>query len=314
MVIRGALTLGDIALLGTYTTMLMRPMGVIGGTWASLQDPIAGLRRIHSVLDRLGERDDAPDRDAGSPAHVSDLEFRDVTLGYADAEPVLRNVSIALHAGAMVALAGPSGVGKSTLIYAIPHFLEPQSGAISINGTDLRELAPALVRRRIGFVFQQEALFSASIADNIRYGKPDATDGEIRQAAAMAGAAEFIAQLADGYATMLGRRGTRLSVGQKQRVAIARALVRQPDVLILDEPTAPLDPASESDLIATLRRLARDRIVLIVAHRAETLAACDRVYFISDSTISASGTHDELLASCPAYRSYLAITDSEIHG
>jgi ATP-binding cassette subfamily B protein len=156
-------------------------------------------------------------------------------------------------------------------------------------------------------------LFSATIEDNIRYGRLDATSEQVRAAATMAGAAEFIERLPDGYATMLGRRGTRLSVGQKQRIAIARALLASPSVLILDEPTAPLDSVSETTLIKMLRDLAHNRIVMIVAHRANTLAACDRVLFVHQGTLEASGSHAHLLESSSSYRAYLAATESEIH-
>jgi ATP-binding cassette subfamily B protein len=189
--------------------------------------------------------------------------------------------------------------------------MEPLGGKILIDGIDARGLSAAVLRERVGFVFQQEALFSATIADNIRYGSPRASMEEVRHAAALAGAAEFIGALPEGYATMLGRRGTRISVGQKQRIAIARALLRRPDLLILDEPMAPLDPSSEAALIATLREIARTRIVLIVAHRPNTLAACDHVFFLNGGTLAASGSHQELLGSS-AYRTYLAVTESEI--
>jgi ATP-binding cassette subfamily B protein len=278
-------------------------MGTIGSTWASIQGPVAGLRRVHSVLDNLGEPTGARLPENGAPKldhRIGTLEFRDVAIGYG-ATTVLSGVSMALKAGELVALAGPSGCGKTTLIYSIPRFLEPSSGAIEFDGTDSRSLAPDAIRERVGFVFQQESLFSISIDDNIRYGCPSRTEAQVREAADMAGAAAFIEDLPDRYATILGRR-----------IAIARALLRRPEIMVLDEPTAPLDPGSESDLIKTLRDLARDRIVIIVAHRTDTLAACDRILFVHNGTIAASGTHDNLLASCPPYRAYLAHTASEI--
>ena len=313
-VINGRLTLGDIVLLASYGAMLSNPMGVIGSTWASIQAPVAGLRRVHSVLDNLGEPTGASLAGNGTTkldARIGRLEFRDVAIGYG-ATTVLSDVSMALRAGELVALAGPSGCGKTTLIYSIPRFLEPSAGAIEFDGTDSRSVAPDAIRERVGFVFQQESLFSVSIDDNIRYGSAKASEAQVREAAQMAGAAGFIEQLPDGYATMLGRRGARLSVGQKQRIAIARALLRRPEIMVLDEPTAPLDPASESDLIKTLREVARDRIVIIVAHRADTLAACDRVLFVHGGTIAAAGTHKDLLTTCAPYRAYLAHTASEI--
>ncbi len=310
-VIAGQMTLGDVVLLASYGMMLGEPMANLGGTWASLQAPVAGLRRVESVLDAIPEERAAPTD--GALRAIEQIEFRDVSLAYPGTAPVLDRVSATLRPGELVALAGPSGVGKTTLIMSIPRFIDPIAGTIRVNGADARGIAPAALRARVGFVFQQESLFSTTIEENIRYGTPDASDATVLEAAARAGAAEFIERLPDGYATMLGRRGARLSVGQKQRIAIARALVRNPDVLILDEPTAPLDPASEGAVIDTLRALARDRIVIIVAHRPDTLAACDRVTFLGAGTIDAIGTHTELLASSAAYRAYLSVTQSEIH-
>ena len=265
-VIDQRITLGDVVLLMTYGGMLANPMGNLGATWVNLQTPIAGLRRVFSVLDRLDE-----DHTRGgdiNPGKITSIEFRKVSIAYDDTVPVVRDISLELRAGELTALAGPSGTGKTTIICSIPRFLEPCAGEILINGIDSRRISLDFLRRSIGFVFQQEALFSRSIADNIRYGVPDATDTDMREAARIAGAADFIEELPEKYDTMLGRRGARLSVGQKQRIAIARALLRKPEVLVLDEPTAPLDPGSEADLMHTLHDLARDRVVIIVAHRA----------------------------------------------
>ncbi len=311
-IIAGEMTLGDIALLAGYGALLARPMATLGGTWAAMQLPAAGLRRIHSVLDRL-EAGYNVDGCATGLERIGSVEFRNVSVGYTKTMPVLRAVSFRLDRGEMVALAGASGAGKTTLILALPRFLEPLSGSVLLNGADARSLEPGAIRSRVGYVFQQEALFSATIEDNIRYGRLDASAEDVWRAADMAGASEFIRALPDGYDTMLGRRGTRLSVGQKQRIAIARAVLAGPDALILDEPTAPLDITTEKNLIATLREIARTRIVLIVAHKPNTLAACDRVLFVHDGTLEASGTHQHLLATSAAYRAYLATTESEIH-
>lgn len=304
-VIDKRITLGDVVLLMSYGTMLARPMGEVGAVWANLQAPISGLRRVFSVLDRVDE-DQADDR-AADPGTIKRIELHNVSIAYDGASPVVRDVSFELHSGELAALAGPSGTGKTSIINSIPRFIEPCAGEIVVNGIDVRQISHQALRKRIGFVFQQEALFSRSIADNIRYGVPDATDAQMREAAGIAGAADFIEGLAEKYATMLGRRGARLSVGQKQRIAIARALIRNPDALVLDEPTAPLDPGSEADLMRTLRTIARDRIVLIVAHRAGTLAECDRILFASDGMILATGSDEELRRSCSAYRDYLSI-------
>ncbi len=309
-VIAKRITLGDVVLLLSYATMLGRPMGELGATWANLQVPISGLRRVFSVLDRLDE-DHARGGDI-DPGKITRIEFRNVSIAYDDAVPVVRDVSFELHTGELAAFAGPSGTGKTTIICSIPRFIEPCAGEILINGIDVRRVSLDVLRKGVGFVFQQEALFSRSIADNIRYGAPDATDAQMREAARIAGAADFIEALPEKYETMLGRRGARLSVGQKQRIAIARALIRKPDVLVLDEPTAPLDPGSEADLMRTLRDIARDHIVLIVAHRAGTLAACDRILFASDGSIFATGSNEELRRACAPYREYLSIAGSEI--
>jgi ABC-type multidrug transport system fused ATPase/permease subunit len=311
-VIAGSMTLGDIVLLGGYGALLAYPMTTLGNTWAAMQLPGAGLRRIHTVLDRL-EATRSAEIAATEVSSIDSLALCDVSVGYTRNTPVLGSISFQLKRGEMVALAGPSGAGKTTLILALPGFLPPLGGHIIVNGVDSNGLAAASLRTHIGFVFQQEALFAATIEDNIRYGRLDATSEQVRAAATMAGAAEFIERLPDGYATMLGRRGTRLSVGQKQRIAIARALLASPSVLILDEPTAPLDSVSETTLIKMLRDLAHTRIIMIVAHRASTLAACDRVLFVHEGTLEASGSHAHLLESSSSYRAYLAATDSEIH-
>ncbi|MBV8134854.1 MAG: ABC transporter ATP-binding protein [Deltaproteobacteria bacterium] len=311
-VIAGSMTLGDIVLLGGYGALLAYPMTTLGNTWAAMQLPAAGLRRIHTVLDRL-EASRSTEIAATEVGSLDSLALRNVSVGYTRNAPVLSSISFELKRGEMVALAGPSGTGKTTLILALPGFLPPLGGHIIVNGVDSNGLAVASLRSHVGFVFQQEALFSATIEDNIRYGKLDATSEQVRAAATMAGAAEFIERLPDGYATMLGRRGARLSVGQKQRIAIARALLASPSVLILDEPTAPLDSVSETALIKMLRDLAYTRIVMIVAHRASTLAACDRVLFVHEGSLEASGSHAQLLESSSSYRAYLAATESEIH-
>lgn len=309
-VIANRLTLGDVILIASYLSMLANPMATLGSTWVSLQAPVAGLRRIHSVLDKLSETaSNGSARDL--PGAIERLDLSALAIGYG-ATTVVHDVSMSIRAGEMVAIAGPSGCGKTTLIYSIPRFVEPSAGTIAFDGIDSRSISPEAIRRRVGFVFQQESLFSTSIADNIRYAVPGATNQQIHEAARIAGAAGFIEELPNGYGTRLGRRGARLSVGQKQRIAIARALLRRSDILILDEPTAPLDSNSESDLMTTLRGLARDRIVVLVAHRPETLGACDRVFFVHDGTVQASGPHAELLAACPAYRAYLARTEAEI--
>jgi ABC-type multidrug transport system fused ATPase/permease subunit len=306
-VIANRITLGDVALLVGYGLMLARPMMALGWVWTSLQSPIAGMRRIHSVLDLLSY-DSAPSSNRQLSGRIHEVEFEDVSVGYVPNVPVLEHVILHFIAGELAGIAGPSGAGKSTLVNCIAGLLKPSTGKILIDGVNILALSPEALRERIAMVFQEEALFSATIADNIGYGSPDAPAAAIRRAAEMAGAAEFIERMPQGYLTMLGRRGTRLSAGQKQRVAIARALLRDPDVLILDEPMGPLDPTAERSLLIMLRQLADTRIVIVVAHRAETLASCDRVHLMSEGRLCESGTHAELIRGCPAYGVYLAMT------
>jgi ATP-binding cassette subfamily B protein len=308
-VIANRITLGDVALIAGYGMILARPMIALGWVWTWLQAPIAGMRRIHSVLDYL-PYDLSPGDSGQLPQRIREIEFIDVSAGYVPQAPILERVRLHFVAGELAGIAGPSGAGKSTLVSCMPRFLAPSSGEILINGANLHALSPRALRKHIALVFQEEALFSATIADNIGYGSPEASASAIRRAAEMAGAAEFIERMPQGYLTMLGRRGTRLSAGQKQRVAIARALLCDPDVLILDEPMGPLDPASERSLMRVIREVARTRIVIIVAHRAETLASCDKVHLLSEGRVCASGTHAQLIRTCPPYQAYLSLNTS----
>ena len=305
-VIANRITLGDVALLVGYGIILARPMIALGWIWTWLQAPIAGMHRIHNVLDHL-PYDSAVGGSDQVAQPIREIHFNDVSFGYVAHAPVLKHIRLRFAAGELAGIAGPSGAGKSTLVNCIPRFLEPSSGEILINGINVHVLSTGVLRKRVALVFQEEALFSVTIADNICYGLPDASAAAIRRAAEMAGAGEFIERMPQGYLTMLGRRGTRLSAGQKQRVAIARALLCDPDVLILDEPMGPLDPASEHTLLRVLCELAQTRIVIIVAHRAETLASCDRVHLMSEGRLYASGTHAELIKNCPIYKAYLAL-------
>jgi ATP-binding cassette, subfamily B, bacterial len=306
-VIDHRLSLGDVVLILSYAMMLGGPATDLGATWVGLQEPIAGLRRVFSVLDRPNE--DVSGDAAVDLGKISQVELRNVSIAYEGGAPVVRDISFELRKGELIALAGPSGTGKTTIISSIPRFIAPCAGEILINETDTRRIPLDALRSRIGFVFQQEALFARSIADNIRYATPDASDERMREAARLAGAGEFIAALPQQFDTMLGRRGARLSVGQKQRIAIARALIRAPEVLVLDEPTAPLDPVAEAALMRTLRDLARDRIVLIVAHRSSALSICDRIVFVAEGTMIAMGPHEELRRTCARYREYLSVAE-----
>ena len=215
---------------------------------------------------------------------------------------MLDDINLALEPGTVTALVGPSGAGKSTVAALMLRLYDPDEGAVLLDGTNLRELDARWLRTRIGTVAQEPVLFSTTIAANIRYGRPEATDAEVEAAASAAHAHDFIVDLPDGYATEVGERGVRLSGGQKQRVAIARALLKDPPILILDEATSSLDAESESLVQDALERLMTDRTSLVIAHRLSTVKNADRVVVLDGGMVAEAGVHDELMATDGLYR------------
>ena len=209
-------------------------------------------------------------------------------------------------AGSTVALVGPSGSGKSTISLLLPRFYDVQAGTVLVGGTDVRAARMADLRRHVGVVFEEAFLFSDTIAANIGYGRPEASDADIRAAAVAAEAAEFIEELPDGYDTVIGERGLTLSGGQRQRLALARAMITDPAVLILDDATSAVDPATEAAIHATLHRLTADRTTILIAHRRSTLSLADRIAVVDAGRVIDHGTHEELLARCGVYRALLA--------
>jgi len=231
-----------------------------------------------------------------------------VSFRYDEDSPALDDVSFAAQVGKITALVGPAGAGKTTLAYLIPRFVRPESGRVTIDGVDLAGVSAESLRAQVGFVFQETVLFDGTVEQNIRLGKADASDTEVRRAAQVAGADEFIRALPQGYATALGRSGGRLSVGQKQRLSIARALVRDAPILILDEPTSALDPDTERRLVDALRRASRQRIVIVIAHRLSTVREADQILFLDAGRIVERGSHAELMARPGgAYRRFVEL-------
>ena len=293
----GGMTGGELAQFLTYGVTVGFSLAGLGEIWAELMRARGASARIFALLDR---EPGLPTSGGERPAAVRGrVELREVSFTYATrAEvPALHDVSFTIEPGEVVALVGPSGAGKSTVAALLPRFYDPQSGAVLLDGADIRRLDPLWLRERIGSVAQEPLLFSTMIGDNIRYGRPDATDAEVEAAARVAHCHEFIVRLPQGYATTVGERGVQLSGGQRQRVAIARAALKDPVILILDEATSALDAESEALVKDALAHLMRGRTSLVIAHRLSTVKDADRVVVLDAGRVVQIGSHAELMAA-----------------
>lgn len=291
----------DIAAILTALYMCYEPIKKLGKVSNVLRKAEASLDRLEYILKSEDSVPEAPNPQ--SLNRVSgEIEFKQVDFAYAD-ELVLREVSVRIEAGESVALVGPSGAGKSTFANLVPRFYDVTRGQILIDGLDVRKAAKADLRQQVALVSQEAVLFGESIAENVRIGKPTATDEEIRTACKMAQAHDFIETLEQGYDTAVGERGSRLSGGQRQRISIARAFLKNAPIIILDEPTSALDAESEHEIQVALEELSRGRTVLIIAHRFSTIQHADRILVFNAGEILASGSHSELYNQLPLYRS-----------
>jgi ATP-binding cassette, subfamily B, bacterial len=259
------------------------------------------LTRVLQVLEEPIDISDADDA-RELPDVKGDVRFEGVTFGYEPDHPVLTDFDLEIPAEANVAIVGASGSGKSTIINLLMRFWDPQEGTVRVDGHDLREVTLASLRGRCGLVFQETFVFNTSVRENIAIGRPGATDEEIEAAARGAQLDEFVAKLPDGFDTVLGERGTRMSGGQRQRLAIARVLLRDPRIMLLDEATSALDPTTEAEIVQTLESAARGRTTISITHRLTTAAGADRIYVLEAGRIAESGTHAELLAKGGAYK------------
>lgn len=297
-VARGEMTAGMLVAFLLYMNMVAGPVGMLASQWTQVQQAFGAADRIFALLDTIPEIQDRPGAEMLPPVR-GEIRFEDVGFRYgaAGSEPmVLDGVTTTFQPGETTALVGPSGAGKTTLVNLVGRFYDPVSGRIAVDGHDLRDVTIRSLREQIAVVPQEPILFADTIRENIRYGRLDATDAEIDEAARSANATEFIARLPSGLATIVGERGVRLSVGQRQRVAIARALLRDAPILLLDEATSSLDNESEYLVQQALDRLMRGRTTIVIAHRLSTVERADRILVLDHGRIVEEGTHGELLA------------------
>ncbi len=290
-----AVSLGLIVTFLGYAQRFNHPIAQISVLWTNLQSAVAGAERIFELLDEIPEVPERPGA-AEMPPIRGEVVFDQVWAEYRPGEPVLKGVSLHARPGQTIAIVGPTGAGKTTLIHLIPRFWDVSRGAVRIDGVDVRDVTLESLRRQIGMVLQDTFLFSASVLENIRYGRPDATEEEVVQAARLAQAHEFIERLPEGYHTVLGERGTGLSQGQRQLIAIARAALANPRILILDEATSSVDTRTERRIQAALERLMEGRTSFVIAHRLSTIRHADQVLVLHQGQIVERGTHPELLA------------------
>ena len=295
MAMDGTLSAGALIVFLFYVGKLYKPMQELSKMTDAYSKAAVGFERIRDVLDTPGTVKDV--RSAKRLHHVKgEIEFDHVGFCYQEGEPVLKDVSFKINPGQMVALVGPSGAGKTTIMSLIPRFYDPTSGVVRIDGHDIKRLQQKSLRRHIGFVLQDTTLFHAPVWSNIAYGKPTATREEIMEAARLANADEFISKLPEGYDTLLGERGVNLSGGQRQRIAIARAIICDTPILILDEPSSGLDAESEKLVFEALDRLTEGKTTIVIAHRLSTIKRADCIFVVSDGEVTEQGKHDELLA------------------
>jgi len=293
-VMQGTLTIGQIWYLSTLLLMLYQPLEALTHIAWGLQGAASGVQRCFEVLDRANDVPDAPDAYELTGTR-GDLVFENIAFGYSADRPILQKVNVHIEPGQTVAFVGGTGAGKSTMLSLVPRFYDPTAGRVLLDGHDVRELTKKSLRNQISIVLQDTLLFSTTVRENIAYGRPDATEEEIIEAAKRAQAHEFILAMPEGYLSQVGERGGHLSVGQRQRLGIARAFLKNAPILILDEPTSALDPTTEAAIMTTLEELMRGRTTLIITHRIATVHRVDKIVVLGDGTVLEEGKGPELV-------------------